>query len=484
MPARGDGEIEVSGEEKDRKTENFGFRAGLGDGPRSLLVYCAAKTLPFREADITSQGWNLTRVGAWAAARAHMDRLGAGVGIVCLQDASEKEVADAEALLGYGNNRFRWIAILDLAFLKSVVASHLISECCLDFHVAPVDVPRLLHSLGHALGMANLSRNRPQGSAEIRFEKNIIGASRAMKATFQRIAKISQSDAPVLVQGETGTGKELCALAIHAHSVRAPRPFVAVNCGALPDKLIQSELFGHEKGSFTGAHQRKIGRIEAADGGTLFLDEIGDLSLDLQVNLLRVLQGGTYERVGSTETMHANIRVIAATHVDIEKAVHEKRFREDLYYRLNVLNLEVPPLRAREGDVTLLARHWFDMFAAEKNPQVRGFSRDAFAALSRHSWPGNVRELINRVRRAMVMCERQLIGPEDLGLDYIGSYRDVPVEETLAEARERAEREAICEALDKNAGNLSRSARSLGVSRVTLYRLLEKYQIPHGLPRN
>ncbi|UEN99589.1 sigma-54 dependent transcriptional regulator [Acidiferrobacter thiooxydans] len=305
-----------------------------------------------------------------------------------------------------------------------------------------------------------------------------------MKATVQRIAKISQSDAPVLIQGETGTGKELCALAVHAHSARSTRPFVAVNCGALPDKLIQSELFGHEKGAFTGAHQRKIGRIEAAEGGTLFLDEIGDLSLDLQVNLLRVLQGGTYERVGGTETLRADIRVIAATHVDMEKAVGEKRFREDLYYRLNVLNLDVPPLRSRDGDVVLLARHWFDMFAAERNPQVRGFSRDAFAALSRHHWPGNVRELINRVRRAMVMCERQLIGPEDLGLEHVGPHRDIPVEETLAEARERAEREAICEAVDRSAGNLSRAARSLGISRVTLYRLLDKYQIPHRLPRN
>ncbi len=464
-------------------TEQAGFRVSRGTETRALLVYCAAKTLPFREADITSQGWSLTRVGAWAAARGYMDRLGAGVGIVCLQDTSDKAVAEAEALLGYGHNRFRWIAILDLAFLKSAVANHLISECCLDFHVAPVDVPRLLHSLGHALGMAHLSRSRGDGVSENRFEKSIIGASQAMKATIQRIAKISQSDAPVLIQGETGTGKELCALAVHAHSGRGARPFVAVNCGALPDKLIQSELFGHEKGAFTGAHQRKIGRIEAAEGGTLFLDEIGDLSLDLQVNLLRVLQGGTYERVGGTETMRADIRVIAATHVDMEKAVGDKRFREDLYYRLNVLNLDVPPLRSRDGDVALLARHWFDMFAAERNPQVRGFSRDALAALSRHHWPGNVRELINRIRRAMVMCERQLIGPEDLGLDSVEPHRDIPIEETLAEARERAEREAIGEAVGRCAGNLSRAARSLGVSRVTLYRLLDKYQIPHRPPR-
>ncbi len=469
----------MAAEEVKYSTENFGFRGAAVTEPRSLLVYCPTKALPFQEGDLTSRGWNVTRVNTWAAARAQVDRMGGGVGVVCLGDLKDREVADAEALLGYADSRFRWIAIADLAFLKSAVANHLISECCLDFHMVPVDVPRLLHSLGHALGMANLSRQRARAPAENRFEKNIVGNSQAMKATFLRITKISQSDAPVLIQGETGTGKELCALAIHAHSVRATRPFVAVNCGALPDKLIQSELFGHEKGAFTGAHQRKIGRIEAAEGGTLFLDEIGDLSLDLQVNLLRVLQDGTYERVGGTETQRADIRVIAATHVNIERAVEEKRFREDLYYRLNVLNLEVPPLRSREGDVTVLARHWFDVFAAEKNPQVRGFSRDAFVALSQHQWPGNVRELINRVRRAMVMCEYPLIGPEDLGLAYTGSYRDVPVEETLMEARERAEREAITGAVEKSGGNLSRAARALGVSRVTLYRLLDKYQIPH-----
>ncbi len=464
--------------------EHFGFLGGSGSEPRSLLVYCAAKSLPFHEADITSHGWSLTRVGTWAAARSYMDRMGAGVGLACLQDTTEKAVSDAEALLGYGHSRFRWVAILDLAFLKSAVANHLISECCLDFHVAPVDVPRLLHGLGHALGMAHLSCNRAEARSETRVEKNIIGVSRAIKATVQRIEKISQSDAPVLIQGETGTGKELCALAVHAHSSRGSRPFVAVNCGALPDKLIQSELFGHEKGAFTGAYQRKIGRIEAAEGGTLFLDEIGDLSLDLQVKLLRILEGGTYERVGGTETMRADIRVIAATHVDLERAVGEKRFREDLYYRLNVLNLDVPPLRSRDGDVALLARHWFEVFAAEKNPRVRGFSRDAFAALNGHRWPGNVRELINRVRRAMVMCERQLIGPEDLGLDYVEYAHDAGAEETLAQARERAEREAICEAIDRHAGNLSRAARALGVSRVTLYRLLEKYQLSPRSPQS
>jgi len=459
--------------------EHFGFHDKAPSEPRSLLVYCRGKALPFVLSDITSQGWEVTRVAKRDEAQSRVGRLGGGVGIVCLNDMDEAAVTDVEALLGNGDSRFRWIAILDRAFLRNPVVNYLISECCLDFHVAPVDAARLLHSLGHAWGMAVLSREQAGTVVANRFEKNIVGSSRVMQAMFRRISKMSQSDAPVLIQGETGSGKELCALAIHAHSGRVNGPFVAINCGALPDKLIQSELFGHEKGAFTGAHQRKIGRIEAAAGGTLFLDEIGDLSLDLQVNLLRVLQNGTYERVGSTETLRADTRIIAATHVNIEQAVTERRFREDLYYRLNVLHLDVPPLRERDGDVALLARYWFDAFVAEKNPQVRGFGRSALRALSQHDWPGNVRELINRVRRAMVMCERQLIGPEDLGLVCADANGRAPEVETLAEARERAEREALLRALDSNAGNVSEAARILGVSRVTLYRLLWKYQIAH-----
>jgi len=255
----------------------------------------------------------------------------------------------------------------------------------------------------------------------------------------------------------------------------APKePFIAVNCGALPTNLIQSELFGHEKGAFTGAHQRKIGRIESAAGGTLFLDEIGDLALDLQVNLLRFLQEKTIERVGGTEKIHVDVRVIAATHVDLERAVKEGRFREDLYYRLNVLHLNVPSLREREQDIELLARFFFDKFAKEKNRNVKGFRRDTLQAMNDYEWPGNVRELINRIRRAMVMCDNRLITTADLGLERRLSQRRLT---TLDEARTRAEKEAIQYSLRFNRNNVSQAARQLGVSRVTLYRLMEKYQI-------
>jgi DNA-binding NtrC family response regulator len=281
-------------------------------------------------------------------------------------------------------------------------------------------------------------------------------------------------DAPVLITGESGVGKELAAMAVHERSQRAQGRFVAVNCGALPANLIQSELFGYEKGAFTGAAARKIGHFESAAGGTIFLDEIGDLSLDLQINLLRFLQERTIERVGGTGKIQVDARVIAATHVDLEKAVAEGRFREDLYYRLHVLNLRVPSLRDRTGDIDLLARFFFEKFSKDRRPQIRGFSQRAIQAMNDHPWPGNVRELINRVRRAMVMSEKRLISAEDLGFQpalLLGR------QQTLDQVRDQAEKSAILASLQRARRNISRAARDLGVSRVTLYRLLEKHTI-------
>jgi DNA-binding NtrC family response regulator len=281
-------------------------------------------------------------------------------------------------------------------------------------------------------------------------------------------------DAPVLITGESGTGKELTALAIHERSARSAGLFMVVNCGALPVNLIQSELFGYEKGAFTGAQHRKIGRIEAASGGTVFLDEIGDLPFEMQVNLLRFLQEKTIARVGGNEQIHVDTRIIAATHVDMEKAVKERQFREDLFYRLNVLRLKTPALRNRQGDIELLAKYFFDQFSHEKRPNVKGFSPAAMDAMKNHTWPGNVRELINRTRRAMVMCESRLISPADLGLERLTPRHPVL---TLDQVRARAEEEAVRNAIEGSRGNLSVAARNLGVSRVTLYRLIEKYGI-------
>jgi DNA-binding NtrC family response regulator len=244
-----------------------------------------------------------------------------------------------------------------------------------------------------------------------------------------------------------------------------------VNCGAIPSTLIQSELFGHEKGAFTGADREKRGLIEAASGGTLFLDEIGDLPRELQINLLRFLQEGTISRVGSIRTIRVDARVIAATHVDLERAVANGSFREDLFYRLNVLSLRVPPLRERNEDIETLAEHFFDKFAAEKSPRLKGFSDRAFAAMRAHTWPGNVRELINRIRRAMVMAQGRLITPADLGLEKsVGAPQ-----EALEEARTRAEQNAIATSLKRAGKNVTLAAKHLGVSRMTLYRLMAKH---------
>ncbi len=278
----------------------------------------------------------------------------------------------------------------------------------------------------------------------------------------------------MLIAGASGTGKELAARAIHERSHRSQGPFIAVNCGALPANLIQSELFGHEKGSFTGAHQRQIGYIESAEGGTLFLDEIGDLSLDLQSNLLRFLQENTIERIGGRAVIDVDVRIIAATHIDLEKAVDDGAFRDDLYYRLDVLHLKMPDLCEREEDIELLARFFFDKFSRDRQSQLKGFSEAALRAMMDHGWPGNVRELINRVRRAMVMSDKRVISPQDLGFEVAQGERSAI---TLDAARAEAENEVIHRGLRHTHHNVSRTARELGVSRVTLYRLMQKYQI-------
>lgn len=373
------------------------------------------------------------------------------------------------------SQHIEWVALLPEKSLAVPAVRKCIADYFYDYHTLPADIDRLLFSLGHAYGMADMVRalTTHHPDVEDQRDEEMVGASEAMHALFRQIRKVAGVDAPVLITGESGTGKELTASAIHERSSRSQGPFVAVNCGALPPTLIQSELFGHEKGAFTGAHERKIGFIEAAHGGTLFLDEIGDLPHELQINLLRFLQEGTIERIGSRKKTHVDARVVAATHVDIDQAVREKKFREDLYYRLNVLNLNIPPLRERGEDVVILAKFFFKKFSGENN-RIKGFSDAALKAIEHHEWPGNVRELINRVRRAMVMTDKRLISSADLGLNERDSTSRLM---TLDEARCSAEAETIRMTLKRTENNVSKAARSLSVSRVTLYRLMEKYNI-------
>jgi DNA-binding NtrC family response regulator len=297
-------------------------------------------------------------------------------------------------------------------------------------------------------------------------------------------------DAPVLIWGESGTGKELVAHAVHRHSARAGAPFVPINCAGLSPTLVQSELFGYERGAFTGAAREKCGLIESAQGGSVFLDEIGDLPMEMQAMMLRFLQEGTLYRVGGTQPRVVDVRIIAASHVNLEQAVARGAFRQDLFFRLNVLMLEVPALRQRKEDLPQLAQHFFDRYAAERAPQLRGYSRAAVAAMQAHDWPGNVRELINRVRRALVMAEGRLIGAADLGQPAVGTAPMASVEFNGAPAspvasapvprrggaRVGVERHAI-EAALRGGKSVTQLAFELGVSRMTLYRQMAKHGI-------
>lgn len=366
-----------------------------------------------------------------------------------------------------------WIAVLSPDTLQLKTVGDFVCEWFFDFHTLPFDVSRVQVTLGRAFGMARL-RGRSTDPIESAGHE-LLGESRAIRDLRKLLGKLAPTESPVLIRGESGTGKELVARTLHRQSQRHARPFVAINCGAIPEHLIQSELFGHEKGAFTGAHQRKIGRIEAAHGGTLFLDEIGDLPLELQANLLRFLQEKHIERVGGSQPIPVDVRVLAATHVDLEAAIINGRFREDLYYRLNVLQVFTAPLRERHGDMAMLANHFARFYSQETGRRPRTFSEQALVAMGNHDWPGNVRELANRVRRGLVLAEGRQIEPCDLGLE----TRQAPslTMGTLEEYKDRAERQALCDVLQRHSNNLSLAAKVLGVSRPTFYRLLHKHQI-------
>ena len=297
-----------------------------------------------------------------------------------------------------------------------------------------------------------------------------LGASPIMQEVMRTVGKVAQSDVSVLITGETGTGKELVAQEIHRRSPRAKGPFVAINCGAIPEQLLESELFGHVRGAFTGAVANKPGRIQAAQGGTLFLDEIGEMPMPLQVKLLRVLQERVILRVGDSKPEPVDVRVLTATHRDLSAEIRAGRFREDLYYRLNVVQVELPPLRDRGDDVLLLARSFLRRFAEELRLPQRGLSPAAELAIRRFGWPGNVRQLENHIKKALVMADRELLEPEDLGLVAQQPAEVLP----LAEAKERYARKYVLDTLALCGGNRTRAAQLLGVDPRTVFRFLER----------
>src|SRR5450755_4309482 len=304
---------------------------------------------------------------------------------------------------------------------------------------------------------------------QIRFGE-ILGSAPRMQEIFRKVQKVAATDISVLITGETGTGKELIARELHGRSPRAKHPFITINCGAIPENLLESELFGHVRGAFTGAVSNKIGRFQSADRGTLFLDEIGEMPLQLQVKILRALQERVVVKVGDANPESIDIRVIAATNRDLEVEIKAGRFREDLYYRLNVVHLPLPPMRDRGDDIVVLARYMVSRYAPEYGGKVKGLTPNAIAAIKRHRWPGNIRELENRVKKAVVLSDKVLLGPEDLDL----SPDDLPTILPLADAKERFQREYINEILALNDGNRTKTARDLGVDPRTIFRHLEK----------
>jgi len=360
-------------------------------------------------------------------------------------------------------------------------AQRAIQRGAYDFYAKPVDIDTLGLIVRRALHVANLEKENRQLADRAPQDNRVLGrlitAAPEMIKVARTIERVANTNVSVMLLGASGTGKELLARGLHEASGRARGAFVAINCAAIPENLLESELFGHEKGAFTGAVKMTEGKIEQASGGTLFLDEVGDIPLQLQVKLLRFLQERTIERIGGRRAIEVDTRIVCATHQNLEAMIAEHRFREDLYYRLAEIVIRIPGLSERAGDAALLARAFLTRYAAEMNPAVKGFAPDALAAIDGWNWPGNVRELENRLKRAVIMADGRLVTAGDLDLTEPGDGDDQTL--NLKSARETTDRRMIRHALARSEGNISSTARLLGISRPTLYDLLKQYDLQH-----
>ena len=353
-----------------------------------------------------------------------------------------------------------------------------------DFYQKPIELKELQVIIRRALHLYNIEEEN--SSLRVALDKKsmvmgeMIGQCPEMADIFSTIRKIASSDVPVLIQGESGTGKELAAKAIHSLSLRKDQAFIPINCGAIPENLLESELFGHEKGAFTGAHTQVQGKVEYAHKGTLFLDEIGELPPHLQVKLLRFLQEKIIQRVGGRENIAIDTRIIAATNVDIAKSIQEGKFREDLYYRIGVITMKLPPLRERNSDILLLSNLFLRRSSNEFSKKIKGFSATAIDHLQTYAWPGNVRELENRIQRAVLIAESSIIEPHDLNFaekpDTHHTLHNLE-NTTLREVKDKVEKDMIIAAIEKHKGNVAKAANELGISRPTLYDLMKKHNV-------
>ena len=357
-----------------------------------------------------------------------------------------------------------------------------------DYITKPVKSDELLVVMEKALRHKSLEEENIRLKKELREKyryNNIVGTSKALKTVYDLIEKVADTDSTLLISGASGTGKELIARAIHYNSSRGDKPLVVINCGAIPEQLLESELFGHEKGSFTGAYKSKVGRFEMANGGTIFLDEIGDMSPALQVKLLRVLQDQKFERVGGTKTIHVDVRIIAATNKNLTIAINKGKFREDLYYRLNVIPIKVPSLKRRRSDIPLLIDYFIKRFQRGKTKRITGFSPQAMDAMVGYGWPGNVREVQNVINRLTILCDNEVVGFDDLPGHIQQNSRSVqPGEEdileeglTLDQAVKHYEKRLILEALEKSSWIKTKAAKVLNIKRTTLVEKIKKQNL-------
>ena len=350
-----------------------------------------------------------------------------------------------------------------------------------DFYQKPVDIDTLGHIVQRAWRLHQIEAENRRLSAKVGEDRTVLGTiitgAPEMAKVATTVERVAPTNASVMLLGASGTGKELLAKGLHDASNRKAAAFVALNCAAIPENLLESELFGHERGAFTGATKTTEGKIELADGGTLFLDEVGDIPLALQVKLLRFLQERTIERLGGRKAISVDTRIVCATNQNLEQMIGEGTFREDLFYRLAEIVIKIPTLAQRPGDAVLLAKHFRDKFAREINPQVKGFSSQALAMIDEWQWPGNVRELENRVKRAVIMAEGKTIKAEDLDLDGANTDEQTDQPLNLKAAREQSDRRMIRKALARSEGNISSTAKLLGISRPTLYDLLKQYDL-------
>jgi two-component system, NtrC family, response regulator AtoC len=358
-----------------------------------------------------------------------------------------------------------------------------------DYFPKPIEMQRLEPAIKNAVKNYDLTRELENLKENVKKEysfDNMISADGRMQDVFKLVSKVLSNDITVLIHGESGTGKELIARAIHYNGKRKDKPFIVVNCASIPRELLESELFGHEKGSFTGAHQRKMGKFELANGGTLFLDEVGELEMLLQAKLLRVIQEREFERVGGIELIKTDVRIISATNRDLKESVENKEFREDLYYRLNSFPILVPPLRQRKGDILVLAQHFLDSFNNKLQKNIKGFSKKAIKLIFDYTWPGNIREMENTIERCLIVAEKDIIDIEDLPQHIRASeppgIKDVNgsiFENETIIPFEKLKEEAIKHALSVTGGNIVEAAKKLQLGRATIYRLMEKYKIEH-----